>query len=153
MKAKHSLYYYLSSPTATRPTTAHQGDLGIDLYASESARLRTGLATLIPTGVHCIFPEGYGGLIRDRSSMATKNIIVGGGVIDNGYTGEIKILLTNLAAFPAEIEIEPGDKIAQMILLPVVDGAVVHLSEKEFGDMINARNSSRGADGFGSTGQ
>ena len=84
------------SEDALLPVKAHAGDLGYDLFASEDTILYPGETTLIPTGVAIQFPDGYGALIRDRSSVATKrNLFVVAGVIDNGYVGEIMIALHN----------------------------------------------------------
>lgn len=137
--------------TAKLPTKAHAGDLGYDLYANHQyiSQLPTihiwpGNTELVSTGIAIQFPEGYGGLIRDRSSIATKlNLIVVAGVIDNGYTGEIKVALHN--AGNNAIPINAGDKIAQLILIPTVDFPV-----EEVANVVSVDG--RGANGFGSTG-
>ena len=80
--------------TAILPTKAHTGDLGYDLYAQQPLAIFPGEVKLVSTGISIEFPEGYGALLRDRSSVATKQyLFVVAGVIDNGYTGEIKIAL------------------------------------------------------------
>lgn len=138
MKVKR-LYEY-----SKLPTKAHAGDLGYDLYAAEYTTIYAGETVLIPTGIAIEFPEGYGGLIRDRSSVAIKRKLFNvAGVIDNGYTGEIKIALYNSTD---EVQVVySGDKIAQLILLPVINYRIREVDEIESSD-------GRGSDGFGSTG-
>jgi len=139
----------LLAPGARAPEVAHPGeDLGYDiftleaaeLWAGQSARLRTGIAvearhpeTSVPLGL----------LVRDRSSMAARGLAVTGGVIDAGYRGEIQILLTNLT--DAAIAIAAGDKIAQMIPIPVLTGTVTVVE--------SLADSTRLAKGFGSSGR
>lgn len=130
---------------AVLPSKAHAGDLGYDLYAADQVTLYAGETHLIPTGISVQFPAGYGGLIRDRSSVATKrNLFNVAGVIDNGYTGEIKIALYNSA--DGVQTIYRGDKIAQMILIPTVNFEI-----EEVEDITSTDG--RGDNGFGSTGQ
>jgi dUTP pyrophosphatase len=152
----------LLSKTATAPTVANAGeDLGYDLYASEDVTLRPGILTKVPTGVAAEFEvtipvpskiQGcvtaqrlpYGLLMRDRSSMAAKGIRLSAGVIDAGYRGELVALLT-LESTQAPYEIKTGDKIAQMIPLPVLTGRGVTVVEA-------LSESARGTSGFGSSG-
>ena len=134
---------------ARTPVVAHPGeDLGYDVFALEAVellphrpgRVRTGIA------VEARHPEtgaALGLLVRDRSSMAAKGIAVTGGVIDAGYRGEIQILLTNLTEIA--LSIHAGDKIAQMIPVPVLTGAVVLVEE--------LADSGRAEKGFGSSGR
>jgi dUTP pyrophosphatase len=132
------------SENSVLPTKAHAGDLGYDLYASEEVVLMAGQTRLIPTGIAIQFPEGYGGLLRDRSSVATKrNLFVVAGVIDNGYIGEIMIALHNSTDGYERIMV--GEKIAQLILIPTVNFTV-----EEVDELVSADE--RGTGGFGSTG-
>ena len=132
------------SENSVLPTKAHAGDLGYDLYASEEVVLMAGQTRLIPTGIAIQFPEGYGGLLRDRSSVATKrNLFVVAGVIDNGYIGEIMIALHNSTDGFERIMV--GEKIAQLILIPTVNFTV-----EEVDELVSADE--RGTGGFGSTG-
>jgi len=132
------------SEVAVLPQKAHVGDLGYDLFASEEITVWAGQTKLIPTGIAIQFPEGYGGLLRDRSSVATKrNLFVVAGVIDNGYIGEILIALHNSTDGFERISV--GEKIAQLILIPTVNFSV-----EEVTDIISA--DARGIGGFGSTG-
>ena len=134
---------------ARLPEVAHPGeDLGYDIFALEGAellpnhpvRLRTGIAV---EARHPITAHPLGLLVRDRSSMASKGIAVTGGVIDAGYLGEIQILLTNIGLAPHTIH--AGDKIAQMIPIPVLTGQVQPVD--------SLAESGRAAKGFGSSGR
>ena len=130
------------------PVVAHPGeDLGYDVFALENAvleprhtvRVRTGIA------VEARHPETgvpLGLLVRDRSSMASRGIATTAGVIDAGYRGEVQIVMTNLGEAP--LEVKAGDKIAQMIPVPVLTGPVSAVEELEA--------SSREGKGFGSSG-
>jgi dUTP pyrophosphatase len=130
---------------ATLPSKAHAGDLGYDLYAAEQATIWPGETRLIRTGIAIQFPDGYGGLIRDRSSIATKlKLFNVAGVIDNGYNGEIQIALFNSEETRRTVYIT--DKIAQMILIPTVNFSVEEVDEVFSAD-------GRGTNGFGSTGR
>lgn len=135
-------------PGARLPVVAHPGeDLGYDVFALEgvvlpprgTVRVRTGIAV---EARHPDSGKPLGLLVRDRSSMAARGIATTGGVIDAGYRGEVLILMTNLGE--ASVELRAGEKIAQMIPVPVLTGAV---QETE-----NLEDSARAAKGFGSSG-
>src|ERR1700678_83197 len=131
------------------PVVAHPGeDLGYDVFALEATELWARQSVRVRTGIavearHSETGVGLGLLVRDRSSMAARGVAVTGGVIDAGYRGEIQILLTTLT--DEAIRIEAGDKIAQMIPVPVLTGVVRQV--EELGD------SSRAEKGFGSSGR
>jgi dUTP pyrophosphatase len=136
-------------PGARLPVVAHPGeDLGYDVFALEgivlspraTVRVRTGIA-IEARHPHTGVPLGL--LVRDRSSMASRGIATTGGVIDAGYRGEILILMTNLGE--TAIEIQTGEKIAQMIPVPVLTGEV-----QESGSL---EDSARAEKGFGSSGK
>ena len=139
------------SDTAILPTKANKHDAGIDLYADETITIRDRETITVGTGVSVSIPEGFVGLIWDRSSMGCKGIHRFAGVIDSGYTGEIKICFNNSGYgmqfwphFPISYEIKTGDKIAQMVIqaIPIVSiEEVTELSTTE-----------RGEKGFGSSG-
>lgn len=130
--------------TSKLPTKAHRGDLGYDLYADEVMALYPGETALIKTGIAVQFPEGWGGIIKDRSSVATKkHVFTVAGVIDNGYTGEIKIALFNAGEHIRAFAV--GDKIAQMVLIETTDFVIEQVDEI-------FSNDERGDNGFGSTG-
>ena len=132
------------SRTATLPQKAHAGDLGYDLFCDEATAIFPAETRVVKTGIAIQFPEGYGGFIKDRSSVATKRgLFTVAGVIDNGYIGEICIALYN--GTENLINLTPGEKIAQLVLIPTVDFSVEEVTEVISSDQ-------RGAGGFGSTG-
>jgi dUTP pyrophosphatase len=114
----------LLDPGAKAPAVAHPGeDLGYDLFALEAAVLSPRTTVRVRTGIavearHPATGVSLGLLVRDRSSMASRGIATTAGVIDAGYRGEILILMTNLGDTP--VEIRAGEKIAQMIPVPVL---------------------------------
>ena len=104
--------------------------------------LITFLILLIPTGLALNIPEGYYGQIRDRSGLSLKQTLkVKAGVIDSGYRGEVGIVMANHGSYPEEIV--KGDKVAQLIILPVPN--------VEFKKVGNIGKSPRDKKGFGST--
>jgi len=132
-------------PSAQLPKYAHTGpfgDLAADLYASEAATLAAGETRAVPTGVALEFPATHGALVEDRSGLAVRGVTTLAGVIDPGYRGEIRIVLTNLSA--AAVEIKAGDRIAQL--------RIVHRIEAQFEEVTELAETPRGAAGFGSTG-
>ena len=132
------------SDKALPPQKAHAGDLGYDLYVSEPAAIFPGETKVVKTGIAIQFPEGYGGFIKDRSSVATKKgLFTVAGVIDNGYIGEICIALHN--GTDSFIHVATGEKIAQLVLIPTVDFGIEEVTELVSADQ-------RGEGGFGSTG-
>ena len=137
-----TLYVARISPHAKLPEKAHFGDLGYDLFAAESKSINPGKTVLVSTGIRIAFPLGFGAKIFDRSSVATKiNVFVVAGVIDEGYRGEIKIALYNAGTHMHNVF--PNDKIAQMVLLPVVNFPVVESDE------VSIKSTTRGEGGFG----
>jgi dUTP pyrophosphatase len=134
---------------ARLPVVAHPGeDLGYDVFALEQAVLAPRITVKLRTGiaVEARDPETgapLGLLVRDRSSMAARGLATTGGVIDAGYRGEILILMTNLGEVTQEIQ--AGEKIAQMVPVPVLTGPVREVESLEV--------SVRAAKGFGSTGK
>ena len=132
------------SETAKLPQKAHAGDLGYDLFANEGAAIFPNETKVVKTGIAIQFPAGYGGVIKDRSSVATKKgLFTVAGVIDNGYIGEICIALHN--GTDSLVHIAPGEKIAQLVLIPTVNFEVTEVDEVVSADQ-------RGEGGFGSTG-
>ncbi len=128
--------------SAHPPERACAGDLGYDLFSAETVTIPSGGIGKIDTGIAVQFPEGYGGIIKDRSSIALKGLTVAAGVIDNGYRGEIVIILNNRSK--VDFVVEQGIKIAQMIPVKVVKWEI------EVADELS--DSVRGEGGFGSTG-
>jgi dUTP pyrophosphatase len=132
-------------PEARLPRYAHVGafgDLAADLYAVETVRLEAGATTAVGTGVALEFPETHGALVEDRSGLAMRGVTTLAGVIDPGYRGEIRVVVTNLSA--AAVEIAAGDRVAQL--------RVVRRIETEFVEVEELGEAARGAKGFGSTG-
>ncbi len=136
-------------PQARLPVVAHPGeDLGYDLFALESVQLGARQTLKVRTGiaVEARDPKtgaALGLLVRDRSSMAARGIATTGGVIDAGYRGEILVVMTNLG--DAAVELKAGEKIAQMVPVPVLTGPVEEVEILE--------DSARAAKGFGSSGK
>ena len=134
---------------ARAPVVAHAGeDVGYDVFALEAAELEPRKTVRVRTGIavearHPRTGELLGLLVRDRSSIAARGLATTAGVIDAGYRGEILILMTNLGEAP--VEVKAGEKIAQMIPVPVLTGDVVEVEELE--------DSARLAKGFGSSGR
>ena len=130
--------------TARLPEQAHQGDLGYDVFADEDKWIEPGGFKLVSTGISVHNSSyKYGFIIKDRSSIAIKGLFTHAGVIDAGYTGEIKVLFHNNSA--TSIKIERGDKIAQLVPQPVVNFEVYEVDE--------LYQTQRGDNGFGSTGK
>lgn len=128
------------------PVYAHPGDAGADLVAAEAIRLEPGERALVGTGVRIALPEGYAAFVVPRSGLAAKHgitIVNSPGTIDAGYRGEIKVSLLNTDRTEA-YEISVGDRIAQVIVMPVPPVRFVPVDELP--------DSVRGAGGFGSTG-
>lgn len=126
------------------PSYAKSGDAGLDIRASKDVRLDPGETGIVPTGLRFAIPDGYVGLVWDRSGLAAKNSITTmAGVIDSGYRGEIQVVLKNLGK--ESFMIEKGMRIAQMLIQPVANSIPI----KEVDELPESH---RKADGFGSTG-
>ena len=133
-------------PDAQLPRYSHEGpfgDLAADLHAVSQWTLQPGETVAIPTGIALGFPADFGGLIQDRSGLALRGITTLAGVIDPGYRGEIRIVLTNLSA--AAQVIFPGDRIAQM--------RIVRRIQASFELVESLDETKRSTAGFGSTGR
>jgi dUTP pyrophosphatase len=128
------------------PVYAHQGDAGADLFAAEGVVLGPGDRATVPTGVALALPDGFAGFVVPRSGLAAKHgltIVNSPGTIDAGYRGEIKITILNTdRTEPYEITV--GDRIAQLIVMPVTRATFVPVD--------SLPESHRGESGFGSTG-
>ncbi len=132
---------------AVLPTRAHQGDAGLDLYACEQAHIGPGERWGVGTGVGVEIPEGHAGLVLPRSGLARDHgisLVNSPGLIDSGYRGELRVLLLNND--PAEVfRVAVGDRIAQLVLVPVATPAVTEVAA--------LTESARGGGGFGSSGR
>lgn len=134
-------------PDAALPEYAHgpEEDAGLDLRAVEGVTLEPGAPRLVPTGLSIELPPGYEAQIRPRSGLALKHAITlpnSPATIDPGYRGEIRVILLNQGREPYEIQ--PGDRIAQMVI------ARYEPIEWEEGELNESR---RGEGGFGSSGR
>ena len=103
--------------TAKLPSYAHAGDSGMDICADEDFNVCTSAAT-ISTGIAAVIPDGYELQVRPRSGMSKKALFAAFGTVDSGYRGEIKVTLIN--ASPSVHDVRRGDRIAQLVLAPVV---------------------------------
>lgn len=130
-------------PGAYMPERAHSADAGYDLRSPVKGRLYAGEAVVIDTGVHVEIPQGYVGMLKSKSGLNVKHDIVGEGVIDSGYTGSIRVKLYNHGS--ESYMIETGDKISQLVILPIITPELELVTELEETD--------RGNNGFGSTGR
>lgn len=133
----------LLSPEARVPSKSHHGDAGWDLYASSEVAVLPGETKVVPAGVAMEIPVGWYGQIKARSSLGSKGVVVTAGVVDSGYRGEIGVVVVNTKR-DGEFVFRAGDKIAQMVFLPVPEVSF------ELREELDA--TARGADGFGSTG-
>lgn len=133
-------------PGAILPVRAHDGDAGLDLHASEPATIGAGERAAIGTGIAVEIPPCHAGLVLPRSGLALRNgiaLVNAPGLIDAGYRGEIRVLLLNTDREHA-FEIEPGDRIAQLLVVPFAVATPV--------EAATLAESERGAGGFGSSG-
>jgi len=129
-------------PEAKVPFYNHQGDAGLDLFSCMRVVINPGETVPVPTGIQMAIPAGYVGLIWDKSGIALRGIHRLAGVVDSGYRGEVKVVLTNLGREP--FIVDPGMKIAQMLIQPVQTVEIVEVNSLD--------QTTRGEGGFGSTG-
>jgi len=137
-------------PSAQMPRYAHlgaYGDLAADLFAAETATLapvgQPGATQMVRTGLAMELPSTHGALVEDRSGLAVRGITTLAGVIDPGYRGELKVVLTNLHT-EAQV-VAPGHRIAQL--------RIVRRIQASFEETDTLAEAPRGSGGFGSTGQ
>lgn len=127
---------------AVMPNRAHKTDAGLDLFAREYMTVEPRDSVVIDTGVHVAIPEGYVGFIKSKSGPMVNNDILTDGTIDSGYTGAIKVKLFNHGY--SQYHITPGQKIAQLVILPIITPDIELVDSLE--------ETERGSGGFGSTG-
>jgi dUTP pyrophosphatase len=131
---------------AVVPARAYTGDAGMDLAACERVELPPGARALVPTGVAVAIPDGHAGYVQPRSGLAAKHgisIVNTPGLVDSGYRGELLVNLVNHDERDTFV-VEPGMRIAQLVVLPVPHVEVVEVDELP--------PSERGEGGFGSSG-
>ena len=130
---------------ARLPERAYSGDAGLDLAACERVELAPGARAVVPTGLAVAIPEGFAGFVQPRSGLAARHgisVVNSPGLIDSGYRGEIRVVLLNTDAENTFVA-EPGDRIAQLVVLPVPELEVLEVDELPATE--------RGVRGFGSS--
>ena len=138
----------LLHPGARAPERTRPGDAGYDLRCVEPFALASGERDVIGTGVAIALPDGVAGLVVPRSGLAARHglsVVNGPGLIDPNYRGEILVILVNLGT--ERFEAQPGDRIAQLLLVPFT------VPEIRVVDELRAGGDDRGAGGFGSSGR
>ena len=130
---------------AVVPERAYAGDAGLDLAACERVELGPGQRALVGTGLAVAIPQGYAGFVQPRSGLAARHglsIVNSPGLVDSGYRGELRVVLLNTDASERFV-VEPGMRIAQLVVLPVPELVLVEVDELPV--------SERGVRGFGSS--
>jgi dUTP pyrophosphatase len=134
------------NPDATLPSYAHPGDAGLDLHAAEDAVIAPGEWRSVPTGIAIELPEGTEGQVRPRSGLARScgiTVLNAPGTIDEGYRGEVSVLLVNHGSSPFHVTI--GARIAQLVIQRRLTVTVIETADLS--------ETARGSGGFGSTGR
>ena len=132
-------------PEATIPERAYEGDAGLDLAACERVELGPGERATVGTGLAVAIPEGHAGFVQPRSGLAARHgiaIVNSPGLIDEGYRGELRVVLLNTDA-KERFVVEPGMRIAQLVVLAVPELELLEVDELPA--------SERGVRGFGSS--
>ena len=130
---------------AVLPERAYSGDAGLDLAACERVELPPGERATVPTGLAVAIPDGFAGFVQPRSGLAARHgltIVNSPGLVDSGYRGELRVVLLNTDAREPFV-VEPGMRIAQLVVLPVPELELVEVDELP--------ESERGVRGFGSS--
>jgi dUTP pyrophosphatase len=130
---------------AVVPARAYTGDAGLDLSSCERVELAPGARAVVGTGLAVAIPEGYAGYVQPRSGLAAKHgisMVNTPGLVDSGYRGELKVILLNTDRRDTFV-VEPGMRIAQLVVLPVPEVELVEVDELP--------PSHRGVRGFGSS--
>lgn len=150
-----TLKVYRIRPWAKLPHRAHTTDAGVDLFYCPLDQTRKddiviyqGTHVSVPTGIKVAFDSGNVFMICNKSSMSAKHgLLVGGGIVDHGYDGEVLINLHNVSG--KTVFLSPGQKIAQGLLIPII---LCNVEESLTNDINSSSISNRGSNGFGSTG-
>lgn len=140
------MLYYSLDKDAHQPRFAYEGDAGMDLALKHDLTVPVGAHRMGDTGVHVAIPEGHVGMLFVRSSTGIKRNLVlsnGTGIIDQGFTGSIKISLHNTGDTTQHIP--AGDYIAQLVVVPIATNNIAEVSELP--------DSERGTNGIGSSGK
>lgn len=134
-------------PSLPLPSYAHEGDAGLDLHATSDCELKPGERACIGTGIAVAIPADHAGLVVPRSGRALReglSVVNAPGIVDSEYRGEIGVILLNTDP-GCTVSISRGDKIAQLVVVPVVRAHVDEVSDLP--------PTTRGEGGFGSTGR
>ncbi len=132
-------------PEAVIPERAYGGDAGLDLASCERVELAPGERATIGTGLAVAIPDGYAGFVQPRSGLAARHgiaLVNSPGLIDSGYRGELRVVALNTDR-ESSFTIEPGMRIAQLVIMRLPDVELVEVEELPVGE--------RGARGFGSS--
>ena len=147
MRDTQTVKFVVLNRNAKAPTYQTEGAAGADLtYCGLRTTIRQGEVAVLGTGIAVAIPEGYEGQIRSRSGLAAKSgvhVLNSPGTIDEDYRGEIKVILHN--ATPGDFVVEPGTRIAQLVISRYTRGV--------FREVESLEDTERGAGGFGSTGE
>ena len=130
------------SDTAIPFEYSRDGDACMDMYALKGTTIPAGTTKIIPTGIAVEIPQGYEGLVRGRSGLASKGITAHLGTIDETYRGDVGMIITNHTSTP--FTVEAGMRLAQFTVKPVY-----HIELEEVEELSNT---SRGSNGYGSSG-
>ena len=147
-KPKLELGFIKLVDDAVSPSYNYPSDSGFDLYSTEEVTIPPFGRILVPTGLSFDIKDGYEIQVRSKSGLAIKQglmVLNSPGTVDNGYTGEVQVIIFNTNNH--EVQIPKGMKVGQAVLCPVVNGAWVNLVENK-----NVISKDRGDNGFGSTG-
>ena len=125
-------------PDAMLPTRKHPADAGLDVYAVEAVTVAPHSFAIVPTGITIEIPDGYVGLLKPKGR---NNHLLGAGVVDAGYQGEILVKVANLTDQP--VVFEPGDAVGQLVILPVLTPAVEEVEQA----VIHTQKTTRGGAG------
>lgn len=147
--------YYKTHQHVVPPMRSNPSDAGLDVFYSPEApvpvEIKPGESVRLGTGLRFGIPHGYMLQVMNRSSMASKkNLVVGAHCVDSGYDGEVFIDMHNIGTETQLIE--PVDKIAQVVLVPVVTFRALETSNPDLYGWAPITISNRGSGGFGSTG-
>lgn len=142
--------YFTKTREVKNPSKGTPGSAGFDFFVPNdhpSIIINPGQSVNIPSGIKVLIPNGYAGIFFNKSSVGSKGVIVGACVVDSDYRGEVHLNVHNVS--DRSVKFDPGQKLVQMILIPVHPSNATMVTEetyKSFG------STSRGSGGFGSTG-
>ncbi len=132
------LYAARVRPNAVLPTRKHPADAGLDIYAAEAVTIIPHSTAIVPSGIKVDIPDGYVGLLKPKGR---NDHLLGAGVVDAGYQGELLVKVAN--HLDRALEIRPGDAIGQLLILPVATPRVAEVAE----EALYSKSSQRGAGG------